>query len=150
MKIIDLVRPQHVTVRLAANSKARLLKNLSGRAATATGLQSADIAQALERREALGSTGVGQGVAIPHARIPGLRTYFAELAVLDQPVDFDAIDGKPVDVLLLLLVPETGTADHLAALASVSRCLRDRGTAAKLRRANTADEAYALLERLPT
>jgi PTS system nitrogen regulatory IIA component len=145
MKTVDLVRPQHVTVHLSAGTKAGLLKTLADQAAVATGIKSTEILQALERREALGSTGVGQGVGIPHARISGLDTYFAALAVLDRQVDFDAIDGKPVDVVFLLLVPENGVADHLAALASLSRCLRDRGTADKLRRAKTPERAYGLL-----
>jgi PTS system nitrogen regulatory IIA component len=148
MKIVDLVRPEHIAVRLSASSKAKLVKALSARAAKAIGRDAAEIEEALNRREDLGSTGVGQGVAIPHARLKGLDGYFAELAVLDRPVEFDAIDGKPVDVLFLLLVPETGATDQLAALASISRCLRDRGTADKLRRAKSADEAYSLLERL--
>jgi len=99
----------------------------------------------LLERERLGSTGVGNGIAIPHGKIAGLDRLYGLFARADQPIDFDAIDEQPVDLIFLLLAPEGAGADHLKALARVSRLLRDRVTCEKLRGSDNADALYALL-----
>jgi PTS system nitrogen regulatory IIA component len=103
----------------------------------------------LLERERLGTTGVGNGIAIPHGKLAGLKQLFGMFARLEQPVDFDAIDEQPVDLIFLLLAPEAAGADHLKALARVSRLLRDRSVCEKLRGANQADAIYALLTESP-
>jgi PTS system nitrogen regulatory IIA component len=107
------------------------------------------ICDALVAREHMGSTGIGAGIAVPHARMDGLKDIFALFARLDQPIDFAAVDGRPVDVIVLLLIPPDAGSRHLAALACVSRQLRRPGMAERLRRAKDAGELYALLTGAP-
>jgi PTS system nitrogen regulatory IIA component len=149
MVITDFLRPEHVLTGLRPATKARLLESLSDTAAKALGARSQAIFDALDTRESLGSTGVGQGVAIPHARLPGQERLFSLFARLQRPIDFVAVDGKPVDLVFLLLIPETASAEHLAALACVSRRLRARGVPERLRAARNATEIYALLTDTP-
>ena len=148
MQITDLVTPDRVIVRLQAHSKSHLLAELARRAAIATGLAQGQIGDALEAREALGSTGVGAGIAIPHAQITGLQHFYGLFVRLDRPIDYDAIDGRPVDLVFLLLIPANNK-EHLQALASVSRRLRDRAIGAALRGAKGAREAHEALTSTP-
>lgn len=145
MNIADLITPDRVFIGLKAADKSRLLAELSRRAASAAGLPSQDIQRALETREALGSTGVGAGVAIPHARFPGLARFVGLFARLERRLDFNAVDEQPVDLVFLLLVPTDAAGEHLKALACVSRRLRAPDVAAGLRRAADAVELYAAL-----
>ena len=144
--ITDLIAPDRVIVGLKANSKAHLLAELARRAAAATGLPQKQIGDALETRESLGSTGVGAGIAIPHAQIAGLDHFYSLFVRLDRPIDFASIDSQPVDLVCLLLIP-TNAKDHLRALASVSRQLRDRNICADLRRTDDASAVYEALIR---
>jgi nitrogen PTS system EIIA component len=144
LDITDLVAADRVVASFQANSKSHLLAELAHRAATATGLSQKQIGDALEAREALGSTGVGAGIAIPHAQIAGLNRFYGLFVRLSRPIDYDAIDGRPVDLAVLLLIPENSK-EHLQALASISRRLRDPDIATHLRRANGDQEVYEVL-----
>jgi len=145
MEIAELLSPESVIPNLRATSKKQVLQELARRAAEATGLHERAIFDVLLERERLGTTGVGHGIAIPHGKLPELKKLFGLFARLEQPVDFDAIDEQPVDLIFLLLAPETAGADHLKALARVSRLLRDRAVCEKLRGANQPEALYALL-----
>jgi len=145
MEIVDLITPQSVIARLRAANKKQVLQELAKRAAETTGLRERAIFDVLLERERLGTTGVGDGIAIPHGKLPELKRLHGVFARLETPVDFDAVDDQPVDLMFLLLAPEGAGADHLKALARVSRLLRDRATCEKLRGADTADALYALL-----
>ncbi len=149
MEIEDLLNQTGVIPKLRATSKKQVLQELAKRAAEATGLPERQIFEVLLERERLGTTGVGNGIAIPHGKLAGLQQLFGMFARLEAPVDFDAIDEQPVDLIFLLLAPEAAGADHLKALARVSRLLRDRGVCEKLRGANQADAIYALLTESP-
>lgn len=127
-----------------ANKKA-LFQQIGLAAARRTGLESKAIVAALTEREKIGSTGFGGGVAIPHAKIEGLPRVFGFFARLTQPIDFHSVDGVPVDLVFLILSPPDAGAEHLKALAGVSRVLRDRNTVAKLRGARSRDAIFALL-----
>lgn len=132
MEMIDLVKPEQV-LSLRAGNKTQLLHELTRRAAKALGLDVQVVLDPVTAREALGSTGIGAGVAVPHAKIPGLKHFFALFARLEKPVNFDAVDGQPVDLVFLLLIPAEGEKDHLAALACVARRLREPELARQLR-----------------
>ena len=134
-----------VLLSVKAKNKRQLLQELSQFAAGITKVNDRTIFDALLERENLGSTGLGNGTALPHGRLPELDKVYVFLARLATPVDFDAIDGKPVDTLFLLLSPESSGADHLTALAQVSRLLKDSATVDKLRDATDKEEVYALL-----
>ena len=112
--LTDLLTPSHVHVRLRATTKSALLAELAKRCAAASGVPEAALAAALATREALGSTGFGHGVAVPHARLPGLTRPFCAVGVLDKPVAYDAVDGQPVDLVFLLLSPDGASSTHLA------------------------------------
>jgi PTS system nitrogen regulatory IIA component len=129
---------------LTTPSKKALFQTLAGLAAEQTGLDARHIGERLGGRERLGSTGFGGGVAIPHGKIDGLPHVTGLFTKLAQPIDFSAIDGLPVDLIFLLLSPPDAGVEHLKALARVSRRLRDRAFAAKLRGAGSADALYAL------
>lgn len=144
MEMIDLISPKHVVARLKATSKKQVLQELARRAGELVELDERRIFDVLLERERLGSTGVGGGIAIPHGKI-NVPKIFGLFAKLDQPVDFDAIDEQPVDLVFLLLAPEGAGADHLKALARVSRLLRDRSICEKLRGAERSEALYALL-----
>ena len=151
MEIADLITPRSVVAQLRATNKKQALQELARRAAALTGLQERTIYDVLIERERLGSTGIGMGIGIPHGRLSGLDTLCGIFARLDRPVPFDSIDGQPVDLIFLLLAPEGAGADHLKALARVSRLLRDRNVCEKLRGTDSADALYALLiDRTPS
>ena len=151
MEITDLITPRSVVAQLRVTNKKQALQELAKRAAALTGIQERAIYDVLIERERLGSTGIGMGVGIPHGRLPGLDTLCGVFARLDRPVPFDAIDDQPVDLIFLLLAPEGAGADHLKALARVSRLLRDRSVCEKLRGTDNADALYALLiDRTPS
>jgi PTS system nitrogen regulatory IIA component len=134
-----------VSSALAVANKKGLFHQLGLRAGRRTGLDAKLITHALTERERLGSTGFGRGVAIPHGKIEGLSRVFGYFARLTQPIDFQAVDNLPVDLVFLLLSPPDSGADHLKALAQVSRALRDRQNVEKLRGARSKDAIYALL-----
>jgi PTS system nitrogen regulatory IIA component len=146
----DLVRAEAIEARMAAANKKALFQQLAAGAARLTDLPAKDILASLNERERLGSTGFGGGVAIPHGKIDGLDAIFGYFARLTVPVDFQSIDKLPVDLVFLLLSPPDAGADHLKALARVSRALRDRQVVAKLRGARSKDAIYALLAGVET
>jgi len=151
MEIADLITPSRVVAQLRATNKKQALQELAKRAAVMTGIQERMIYDVLIERERLGSTGIGMGIGIPHGRLSDLDTLCGIFARLDRPVPFDAIDDQPVDLIFLLLAPEGAGADHLKALARVSRLLRDRTVCEKLRGTDNADALYALLiDRTPS
>lgn len=139
------IAPEAVVTALKARNKKQLLQELSGRAARLTGLPEREIFDVLWQRERLGSTGLGQGVAIPHGKLSGLKQMVGIFARLPEPIDFDAADGDKVDIVFLLLAPEGAGADHLKALARLSRLLRDAGAVQKLRASKDAAALYAVL-----
>ena len=145
MEIEDLITPAGVIPKLRATGKKQALQELAKRAAEVTGLHERAIFDVLLERERLGSTGVGNGIAIPHGKLAELQKLHGVFARLASPIDFDSVDDQPVDLVFLLLAPEAAGADHLKALARVSRLLRDRTVCEKLRGANSADAIYALL-----
>jgi nitrogen PTS system EIIA component len=145
MEISDLLKPEHVIARLRATSKKQALQELARRAAELTGQPERAIFSTLMKRERLGTTGVGNGIAIPHGKLENLDRMFGIFARLEHPIDFEAIDDRPVDLIFLLLAPEAAGADHLKALARVSRLLRDRRACEKLRGTDDAEALYALL-----
>ena len=145
MEIVDLLSPSAVVAHLKAANKKQVLQELAQKAAALTGLPERRIYDTLAEREKLGSTGMGQGIAIPHGRVPGIEKMTGVFAQLDHPVDFDAMDDQPVDLVFLLLAPEGAGADHLKALARVSRVLRNQSTCEKLRAASQPAALYALL-----
>ncbi|MDP1967244.1 MAG: PTS sugar transporter subunit IIA [Reyranella sp.] len=146
MEIADLLTgPEAVLASVKMSGKKALLAELASRAASVFGLEERRLFDRLIEREALGSTGIGGGIAIPHARMGSLTTPRGLFARLAQPIAFDAIDDRPVDVVFLLVAPEGAGADHLKALARVSRLLRDRSLVDKLRATENAEALYALL-----
>ena len=145
MQLSDIIASDAVVPSLRAASKKQVLQELSNAAAKVTGLDSRRIFESLLQREKLGSTGLGQGIAIPHAKFNELDRVQGLFARLAQPVDFDAPDDQPVDLVFLLLAPESAGADHLKALARIARVLRDGATAERIRMAADAAEVYAIL-----
>lgn len=145
MPLGDLLAPDAILPALKVNSKKQALQELAAKAAELTGLAERDVFDTLLQRERLGSTGVGSGIAIPHGKLPKFEHLFGLFARLERPIDFDALDGEPVDLVFLLLAPETAGADHLKALARVARILRDPLTAQKLRASRDAAAIHAVL-----
>jgi PTS system nitrogen regulatory IIA component len=145
MAIGDIIGPERVEVGLRVAEKTQLLQELAGRAATALGLDRRTIFEALLARENLGSTGLGKGFALPHARLDAVHQPFAWFVRLARPIEFAAIDEKPVDLVILLLTPANGGNHHLATLAALSRPLRDAGFVQKLRQARDAAAVHGLL-----
>jgi PTS system nitrogen regulatory IIA component len=141
----DLISVDAIDANLSAMNKKALFQQLASAAARLTGLPAKKLLACLNERERLGSTGFGGGVAIPHGKIEGLPGVTGFFARLNTPIDFNAIDNLPVDLVFLLLSPPDSGADHLKALARVSRALRDRSTIAKLRGARSKDAIFALL-----
>jgi PTS system nitrogen regulatory IIA component len=141
----DLVALNAIIPALKVNGKKQALQEIAAKAATLTGQSERTILEILLQREKLGSTGVGNGVAIPHGKLPKLTHVFGLFARLERPVDFEALDGQPVDLVFLLLAPEGAGADHLKALARVARLLRDPEVARKLRSSSDAEALYAVL-----
>jgi PTS system nitrogen regulatory IIA component len=145
MEIADLLSPDAVLAHVKATTKKQVLQEMAHNAAILTRLPERRIFDTLIEREKLGSTGMGQGIAIPHGRIPGIEKMTGLFAQLDHPVDFDSMDDQPVDLVFLLLAPEGAGADHLKALARVSRLLRNQAVCEKLRAAPQAATLFALL-----
>jgi PTS system nitrogen regulatory IIA component len=145
MELTELLSPEAVIYELRASGKKQILNELSDRAAAITGVASRDILDTLLVRERLGTTGVGQGIAIPHGRMPAVDRIYGFFAHLAKPVDFESLDDQPVDLVFMLLAPEGAGADHLKALAKISRLLRDQSFCMKLRGCDSADAIYALL-----
>ncbi len=149
MPLTDLLTPQAVMPALKVNSKKQALQELAARAAALCGRSDREVLDVLAQRERLGSTGIGNGIAIPHGKLPKLERLFGVFARLDRPIDFEALDGQPVDLLFLLLAPEAAGADHLKALARVARLLRDPEVARKLRESRDAEAIYVVLTTSP-
>ena len=145
MEIADLLSLGGVSDALKAGSKKQALQELSAIAAAETEQKERSVLDLLLARERLGSTGVGAGVAIPHAKLEGLSKPSGVFARLREPIEFDAVDGRPVDLIFLLLAPDSEGSDHLKALALVSRLLRDERVCARLRGADSAEALYAVL-----
>jgi nitrogen PTS system EIIA component len=145
MKITDILSPDDVLIGVRAINKRQLLKELAAKAAISVGLGVDQVSPYLLKREELGSTGVGGGIAIPHARLPDLQRPFGLLAKLKKPMEFDAIDGMAVDIVFLLLLPSNAENEQLRALALVARALRSSETLARLRRAKDAAVLYSTM-----
>jgi PTS system nitrogen regulatory IIA component len=142
MKISDFLSPADVVLDVRERDKTRLLRQLSNHAAAELGLNAGDVSTEIVKREELGSTGVGNGVALPHARLRGLNGPFGVLARLRHPIDFEAIDDQPVDVVFLLLLPNAPDDAQLNALACVARALRDPDTLRRIRGAPDREALY--------
>lgn len=145
MEIADLITPDAVIAHLKSANKKQALQELAAKASAITAIPAARIFEILSEREKLGSTGMGQGVAIPHGRFAGIDRMTGFFARLDQPIEFDAMDEQPVDLMFMLMAPEGAGADHLKALARVSRLLRNQAIVEKLRGATQPAALYALL-----
>lgn len=145
MPALEFLTPEAVLPALRGQGKKQALQELSVSAARLTGLESREIFETLLQRERLGSTGIGDGVAIPHGKLPKLDHLFGMVARLERPIDFDALDGQPIDLLFLLLAPQAAGADHLKALARVARALREPGVRESLRAARDGAALYAVL-----
>jgi len=149
IEIAELLTPRNVIAQLRVGNKKQALQEVARRAALATGIAERRIYDVLNERERLGTTGIGRGVAVPHGKLNELTGLYAMFARLDRPIPFDAIDNQPVDLLFVLLAPENAGAEHLRALARISRLLRDDATCEKLRGTDNADALYALLTANP-
>ncbi|RFP90793.1 PTS lactose transporter subunit IIC [Rhodobacteraceae bacterium 63075] len=145
MEMSSILRPEAVRVLSAASSKKRLLQDIADTASSAYGIDAQTAGNALQDRENLGPTGVGNGVALPHARLAGLEDVVGVFVVLDRPVDFRAIDKQPVDLAFALFAPEDAGVEHLKALARVSRALRDTARCVKLRANKNASTIYTII-----
>ena len=145
MPLTELVAPNAVIPALKANTKKKVIQELAARAAKLSGQSDRAILEVLLQREKLGTTAVGYGVAIPHGKLPKLEKLFGFFARLERPIDFEAMDGQPVDLIFLLLAPEGAGADHLKALARIARLLRDQDVAKKLRASRDAQAIYSVL-----
>lgn len=145
MELAKLLRPEAVKVVTSASSKKRLLQDFGDLVEHAYGCKSDVVVDALLAREALGPTGVGHGVALPHARLDGLDQVVGAFILLDKPIDFSAVDRQPVDVAFALFAPEDAGVEHLKALARVSRTLRNAGVCNKLRANRDTATLYTIL-----
>ena len=145
MQIADLLSPEGVVAALKVQGKKQLLQELSARAAALVRVPERRIYETLTERERLGTTGVGQGIAIPHGRLANLEKIVGLFVRLETPIEYDAVDKQPVDLIFMLLAPEGAGADHLKALARVSRLLRNQAACEKLRAAKSAEALYAIL-----
>jgi nitrogen PTS system EIIA component len=149
MPLLEFLTHEAVVRHLRATSKKAALHEIAAHAARLTGLDERVIFETLLQRERLGSTGIGEGIAIPHGKLRGLSHMFGLAARLDKPIEFEALDGQPVDIVFLLLAPEGAGADHLKALARVARAFREPGAAERIRKARDADALYAVLTQAP-
>lgn len=145
MQLSNFLSVENTLINVRSSDKTRLLSDLCDQAAKELGLDARTISGAILEREGLGSTGVGGGVAIPHARIPELKNAFGVLARLQKPIDFDAIDGQPVDIVFLLLLPSSSSGEHLNVLASVARRLRNATTLLVLRNARDSTALHSAM-----
>jgi len=149
MDIADLIIPAAVIPNLRVTSKKQALQDLARKASEIYGTDEKAVFDVLTEREKLGTTGVGNGIAIPHGRLPTLTRLYGAFARLERPIGFDSIDEQPVDLIFLLLAPESAGADHLKALARVSRLLRDKVVCEKLRGTDKAEALFSLLTESP-
>ncbi|MDC0737674.1 PTS sugar transporter subunit IIA [Cognatishimia sp. SS12] len=145
MDLSTFLRPEAVKVISAASSKRRLLQEFGEIAGSCYGLDPAEVVSALQERESLGPTGVGKGVALPHARLDGIDTVTGAFILLEKPVDFNAVDRQPVDLAFALFAPMDAGVEHLKALAFVSRTLREPTTCSKLRANPEASTLFTIL-----
>jgi PTS system nitrogen regulatory IIA component len=145
MSITDFLAPSAVFVDIRASKKTQLLEDLCWRAASILKVDADKITTDILKREELGSTGTGGGIAIPHAKIQALTKSFGMLVKLKQPIDFDAIDGQPVDLVFVLLLPATAEGEKVGTLAAVARKLRSPQTVARMRQAKNAAELYTAI-----
>ena len=145
MQIVDLLAPRGIIAQLRVGSKKQALVEIARRAAVASGVSERPIYEALSERERCGSTGIGNGVAVPHGKLAELPQIVGIFARLERPIPFEAIDDRPVDLVFALLAPADAGAEHLRALARISRLLRDSAICQKLRGTDRADALYALL-----
>lgn len=145
MELSKILASQAVKVVTSSSSKKRLLQDLADLAHTAYDIPAGETVEALLERESLGPTGVGHGVALPHARLPGVDSVLGAFILLEKPIDFNSIDRQPVDLAFALFAPEDAGVEHLKALALVSRTLRDAAVCAKLRANPDAATLYAIL-----
>ncbi len=145
MTLVDLIRRDAILPALKVGTKKQALQELSERAAQQCDRPAREIFDALLQRERLGSTGIGNGIAIPHGKLANVERIFGVFARVDKPIDFESLDGEPVDLILLLVAPESAGADHLKALARAARVLRSQTTTAKLRATRDATSLYAIL-----
>ena len=149
MEIAELLSPRGVIAQLRVGTKKQALQEIARRAVAATGVGERRIYEVLSERERLGTTGIGRGVAIPHGKLDQLTRIYGLFARLERPIPFEAIDDQPVDLLFVLLAPANAGAEHLRALARISRLLRDRTACEKLRGTDNADALFALLTERP-
>jgi PTS system nitrogen regulatory IIA component len=145
MRLADLLTSDAIIPALKANTKKQALQELSEKAAQISGLPAREIFDALLQRERLGSTGIGNGIAIPHGKLARIKSIFGIFARLERPIDFDALDGAPVDLVFLLIAPESSGADHLKALACAARVLRDPGVVATIRATRDPSALYSVI-----
>jgi nitrogen PTS system EIIA component len=150
MPFLEFLNPDGVLAGVKSQSKKQVLHDIASAASSLIELDQRTIYESLLQRERLGSTGIGDGIAIPHGKLPGLTQMFALIARLEKPIDFDAIDEQPVDLLVLLLAPEEAGADHLKALARVARALREPGRVERIRAARDEAAIYAILNEAPS
>jgi PTS system nitrogen regulatory IIA component len=146
----ELISPESIVARLESSSKKQVLQDLAHFAAPLAALEALSVFDVLWERERLGTTGVGSGIAIPHGRLAGIDQVQGFFARLAEPIAFDSIDDKPVDLVFMLLAPTDAGADHLHALATVSRLLRDPRLCEAIRRAKDESAIYRLLTETPT
>jgi nitrogen PTS system EIIA component len=149
MALTDILSPDAIFSALRVNGKKQAVQEMSERAAQLSGLPAREIFDVLLQRERLGSTGVGDGIAIPHGKLAKCTRIFGIFARLERAIDFEALDGMPVDLIFLLLAPEAAGADHLKALATIARVLRAPDLAAQLRATRDASAIYSLLTLTP-
>jgi nitrogen PTS system EIIA component len=145
MDLADLITPEAIYPSLKAKNKKQALQELAQRAAVLTGVDGREIFDTLLQRERLGSTGIGRGIAVPHGRVAALHNIVSVFARLEEPIEFEALDNDPVDLIFLLLAPEHAGADHLKALARISRLLREPSSIDKLRAAKDRAALYSVL-----
>ena len=145
MELTELLTPESIVSNLKVTSKKQVLQELSKRIAKIIDCDERFIVDVLLEREKLGTTGVGDGIAIPHGKLGSLKKLHGFFARLERPVDFDSVDERPVDLIFLLLAPESAGSDHLKALARISRLLRDKASCDKLRGSNNTEALFALL-----
>ena len=145
MDLSKLLRPEAVKVLTSASSKKRLLQDIGDLVSSAYGLNAGMVVECLMAREALGPTGVGRGVALPHARLDGISNVMGAFVLLDKPISFDAVDQQPVDIAFALFAPEEAGVEHLKALALVSRTLRDQAICTKLRSNPNPNTLFTIL-----
>jgi PTS system nitrogen regulatory IIA component len=149
MQIADLLSPEGVLPSIKPKDKKHLLQQLAEKASLFSGVPERRVFETLLERERLGTTGVGQGIAIPHGRLSDIKKIMGVFARLETPIEYDAVDSQPVDLVFMLLAPEGAGADHLKALARVSRLLRNQAACEKLRKAATSEALYAILTEPP-